>query len=253
MSAGLSILPEGFSSLSALILIGASFFTSGLTAAAGVGGGLLMLALMTYLVPIAALIPVHGLVQLGSNAGRSWVQRAHVDWEITRYFLIGSLFGALAGALLAVQLPKNALEIFLGVFIILLVWIKFPAIRNVSKSIVVFGGGVTTFTSMFAGATGPLVAVFLNKLFAEHRQLVATHGTTMTVQHALKIIAFGAFGFAFAQWMPLVAMMISSGFLGTKAGTLLMNRLPEKQLKQLFKWALTLVAIDLIRRGLDLF
>jgi len=249
----LNFLPDGFSSFSASILIAASFFTSGLTAAAGVGGGMLMLGLMAYLLPIAALIPVHGVVQLGSNAGRSWVQREHVDWAITRYFLVGSVFGALAGGLLAVQLPKNALEIFLGVFILVLIWIKFPPIRNASKSLVMLGGGVTTFTSMFAGATGPLVAVFLNKLFNEHRQLVATHGTTMTVQHALKILAFGVVGFAFGQWLPLVVAMIVSGYLGTKAGTLLMNKLPEKRLKQLFKITLTMVAIDLIRRGFSLF
>lgn len=252
MEFDLNFLPDAISPISAIVLIIASFFTSGLTAAAGVGGGMLMLALMTYLIPISALIPVHGVVQLGSNAGRSWVQREHVDWTITRYFLLGSAFGAIAGAMLAIQLPKNVLEIFLGVFIIILVWLKFPPIRNASKSLVTFGGGVTTFTSMFAGATGPLVAVFLNKLFSQHRQLVATHGTTMTIQHALKVIAFGAVGFAFGQWLPLIGAMIVSGYLGTKSGTLVMNRLPEKQLKQLFKFTLTAVAIDLVRRGLGL-
>ncbi len=244
------LLPDAVSSFSAIILVVASFFTSALTAAAGVGGGLLMLALMTYLIPISALIPVHGLVQLGSNAGRTWVQRANVDWGITRYFLVGSILGALAGALLAIQLPKNLLEIFLGLFILLLVWVKFPAIQRASKTVVMAGGGLTTFTSMFAGATGPLVAVFLNKLFAEHRQLVATHGATMTVQHLLKILAFGAVGFAFGQWLPLIAAMVVSGFFGTKAGTYFMNRLPERRLKQLFKVTLSLVALDLVRRGL---
>lgn len=253
MSFGASFLPEGLSAFSAIILIGASFFTSGLTAAAGVGGGLLMLALMTYLIPITALIPVHGLVQLGSNAGRTWVQRVNVDWNIARYFLLGSAIGALAGALLAVKLPQNLLEISLGVFILVLIWVKFPPIRNAGNPIISLGGGVTTFISMFAGATGPLVAVFLNKLFTEHRHLVATHGATMTAQHALKVTAFGFVGFAFGQWLPLVGAMVFSGYLGTKAGTLLMNRLPEKQLKQLFKWTLTLVALDLMRRGFGLF
>ena len=52
-----------------------------------------------------------------------------------------------------------------------------------------------------------LVAVFLNKLFDGHRRLVATHGATMTVQHGLKILAFGLVGFAFWKWVPLVALM----------------------------------------------
>ena len=249
MGGELTLLPDGFSSISAIILVLASFFTSGLTAAAGVGGGMLMLALMTYLIPVTALIPIHGLVQLGSNAGRTWIQRAHIDWGIAGYFLAGSIPGAVAGAMLSVQLPQHSLQLLLGVFIFILVWMKFPPLRSASRAVVASGGAVTTFVSMFAGATGPLVAVFLNRLFVEHRRLVATHGATMTAQHALKIVAFGLFGFVFGQWLPLIAAMILSGYLGTRAGTLVMNRLPERQLKQIFKWTLTLVAVDLVRRG----
>lgn len=248
-----SLLPDGISFAAAVLLIIASFFTSGLTAAAGIGGGLLMLALMTYLIPISALIPVHGLVQLGSNSGRTWVQRKNVDWRVTRLFLVGSLLGALAGAMLAVQLSRGTLEIFLGVFILVLVWLKFPPIQNAGNWLVTAGGTVTTFISMFAGATGPLVAVFLNKLFSEHRQLVATHGATMVAQHGLKIVAFGLVGFAFLEWLPMVALMVISGYLGTRAGTSVMNKLPEKTLKLLFKVTLSVVALDLLRRGLGLF
>ena len=245
-----SFLPEGLGLLAASILIVASFFTSALTAAAGVGGGLLMLALMTYVIPITALIPVHGLVQLGSNTSRSFVQRANIDWRVTRIFLLGSFFGVVAGVLLVVQLPPAVLQTVLGIFIITLVWIKFPALRSANAAIVAAGGLVTTFASMFAGATGPLVAVFLNNLFDDHRRMVATHGATMTVQHGLKIVAFGVAGFAFWEWLPLVAAMVISGFLGTKAGTALMNRLPDRVLKITFKTVMTMVAIDLLRRGL---
>ena len=86
-------MPDALGFVSATVLIAASFFTSGLTAAAGIGGGLLMLALMTYLLPIAVLIPVHGLVQLASNAGRSWVQRPNINWRVTILFLVGTVSG----------------------------------------------------------------------------------------------------------------------------------------------------------------
>jgi len=245
-----SLLPDGLSASAAVILIFASFFTSALTASAGVGGGLLMLALMTYLVPIQALIPVHGLVQLGSNTGRSWVQRDYIDWRITRIFLFGSLFGALAGALLVVQLPAYVLQGFLGLFILVVVWIKFPGLRHAGAGIITLGGLVTTFTSMFAGATGPLVAVFLNNIFDEHRKMVATHGATMSVQHGLKIIAFGLAGFAFWEWLIVVLLIVVSGFAGTKAGTAVLNRLPETTLQLGFRVVMTVIAIDLLRTGL---
>lgn len=248
-----TLLPEGVTAITAVVLVIASFFTSAITAAAGIGGGLLMLALMTYLIPIVALIPVHGLVQLGSNASRTWVQRENVDRRIAAVFMLGSGLGALTGALIAVRLQTSNLQILLGVFILALVWVRFPPIAKAGNGIVAAGGALTTFVSMFVGATGPLVAVFLKNLFSEHRKLAATHGATMMGQHGVKILAFGLAGFAFAEWIALVLVMILSGFLGVKAGTQLMNRLPERVLKLAFNIILTLAALDLLRRGLSEF
>lgn len=247
------LVPEAISPLAAGALVVASFFTSALTAAAGIGGGLLMLALMTYLLPVAAIIPVHGMVQLGSNTSRSWVQRENINWPIARIFLLGSIVGAIVGIMLFTQLPEGMLEGILGAFILLVVWAKFPPIKNPGAGIVASGGIATTFVSMFVGATGPLVAVFLKHLFERHREMVATHGATMVGQHGVKVAAFLFAGFAFQQWIGLIVAMVISGFLGVKAGTLAMNRLPEKTLKFLFKTVLTLVALDLLRRGVQAF
>lgn len=245
-----NLLPDQLSLLAAGILVFASFFTSALTAAAGIGGGLLMLALMAYLIPATAIIPVHGLVQLGSNASRTWVQREHINWRLSRIFLAGSVVGAGLGILLAVQLREGLLEAILGLFIVLMVWIKMPTLRDAGTGTIGLGGFFTTFLSMFIGATGPLVAVFLKNLFDKHREMVATHASAMVLQHGIKVIAFGIAGFAFFQWLPMIAVMVLSGFLGVKAGTAAMNKLPEKTLKLLFKVVLTLIALDLLRRGI---
>ena len=247
MDAPLGFLPEGLTLLSAALLIFASFFTSALTAAVGVGGGLLMLGLMTYIVPIAALIPVHGLVQLGSNTGRSYLQRDHINWPIVRFFLAGSLLGALLGAMIFISMPIDILKGVLGLFILVIVWVKLPQLKNANPIVVALGGAGTTFVSLFVGATGPLVAVFLSKLFDSHKQMVATHGMTMTVQHLLKVIAFGLLGFAFWHWLPLVFLIVASGFMGTKFGTALLGKISEDKLKFGFKVVITAVAFDLLR------
>lgn len=247
MDAPLGFLPEGLTLLSAALLIFASFFTSALTAAVGVGGGLLMLGLMTYIVPIAALIPVHGLVQLGSNTGRSYLQRNHINWSIVKLFLAGSLLGALLGAMVFVRMPLDILKGLLGVFILVIVWVQLPKLEKANPIVVAFGGAGTTFVSLFVGATGPLVAVFLSKFFESHKEMVATHGMTMTVQHLLKIVAFGFVGFAFWQWLPLVLLIVFSGFLGTKFGSSLLGKISEDKLKLGFKLVITLVALDLLR------
>ena len=61
-------LPTALTVIDAVLLVIASLATSFLTAAFGIGGGFTLIALMA-LLPPAALIPIHGIVQLGSNAG----------------------------------------------------------------------------------------------------------------------------------------------------------------------------------------
>ena len=90
-----ALLPAGIGPGVAVLLVVASFFTSALTATFGVGGGIAMLMLLGLYVPVAALIPVHGAIQLGSNTGRTWHQRRHVRWSVASPFLAGSLVGAI--------------------------------------------------------------------------------------------------------------------------------------------------------------
>lgn len=246
-----SLLPEGLAGGGAALLVFASFFTSALTAAFGVGGGVAMLALMGVLMPVSALIPVHGAVQLGSNTGRAWHQRANIRWPLVGPFLIGAVAGSVAGGYAVTGIPDAALKIVLGAFIIAITWTKIPGFARLSKAGLVAGGGVLGLVTMALGATGPMVAAFLNQSIRDDRKaVVASHAALMTVLHALKIFVFGALGFAFRQWVPLVAVMIATGYAGTVWGSKLLDRLPEQQFRFWFRILLTALALDLARRGI---
>jgi len=251
LDAAVDWLPAGIDFAAAGLMIVASFFTSALTAAFGVGGGVAMLALMGLFVPVLALIPVHGAVQLGSNSGRTWHQRANVRMDIAKPFMAGSVVGAIVGAFLVVQLPDAVLKLVLGSFIILITWAKIPGIAGLGQAGMAVASSVLALTTMFVGATGPLLSPILAQLLPNDRKaLVATHGACMTVQHGLKILVFGAAGFAFRPWLPLIALMIASGFLGTVYGTRLLEKVPERSFRFWFRIGLTLLALDLVRRGL---
>ena len=249
-----ALLPDGIGTGAAALLVVASFFTSALTAAFGVGGGVAMLALMGLFIPVAALIPVHGAVQLGSNTGRAWHQRAHVRRDIFGPFLAGSLVGAAAGAFFVVQLPDALLKLVLGTFIVAVTWARIPGFDRLSRAGLAVGSAVTALATMFVGATGPLLSAFFAQLLPDDRKaLVATHAAGMTVQHFLKVVVFGFAGFAFAAWLPLVAAMIISGYLGTVHGSAWLERLPEETFRRWFRIGITLLALDMIRRGLTDF
>ncbi|WP_245409922.1 sulfite exporter TauE/SafE family protein [Pararhizobium haloflavum] len=244
-----SLLPDTIAPGFALLLVVASFFTSALTAAVGLGGGILMLAIMAYGMPIAALIPVHGAVQFGSNGGRFFVQRAHVAWRLLFAFAVGGAIGGLIGANLVVELPETLLTALLGFFILAVTWIPIPRLQALSLTGFGLTGLFTTFLSMFVGATGPLNAALFSKTFADRHALVATLSAVMTTQHVFKILGFALAGFAFATWVPLVAAMIATGFAGTVVGTRILNRLPERTFRTGMRAIVTVMALDLIRRA----
>lgn len=247
----MDLLPPDLSLAAAGLLVAASFLTSALTAAFGIGGGVALITLMGYVMPVAALIPVHGVVQLGSNTGRAMVQRHHVQWAAVLPFLAGSVAGAALGAPFVTRLDDPPLKIALGLFIIFVTWVRLPGLARGGAKLFAAGGFATTFLTMFFGATGPLTAVFFEKSLSDRRQYSGTHAATMTAQHAFKVAAFGLAGFAFGSWLALVAAMIAAGFAGTVAGARMLLKLPEERFRLAFRVLLTVLALDLARRGVQ--
>jgi uncharacterized protein len=232
-----------------VLLVIFSFFTSALTAAFGIGGGVAMLGALAGSVPTPMVVAVHGVVQFGSNIGRAVLQRAHVLWRPVAIFTVGSIVGAALGAAVFVALPERLLLALLGVFILLMAWIPKPKIPGLETTGMLIGGFIATFVTMFVGATGPFVQALFLPLGLEKRVLVASHAACNVIQHGLKVVAFGWLGFNFGDWLPLLFAMIASGFLGTWMGTRLLEKMPEALFKTVLKWLLTVLSLDLLRRA----
>jgi uncharacterized protein len=244
------LLPPGIEPFIALVFIVASFFTSALTAAFGLGGGVALLALMGAFMPVASLIPVHGVVQLGSNSGRAYVLRKEIVWSALVPFLAGAIIGALAGTFIVIQLPDAPMKIALGLFILFVIWVKLPPFDALGRHTLSIAGVAVAFLSMLFGASGPLMAAFFERAFSNRKQMVATSGAAMITVHGLKTIAFATAGFAFAPFAVLIVAMIISGYAGTKFGAGLLAAMPERVFRIGLRVLITIMALDLIRRGI---
>ena len=64
-------MPLELSEFTVYFLIIASMITSFISAAFGIGGGAILLGLLALKLPPIALLPIHGIVQIGSNMGRA--------------------------------------------------------------------------------------------------------------------------------------------------------------------------------------
>jgi len=241
------LLPEQLPEWVAWALVLAATLTSALTAALGVGGGVLLLAVMALVVPPAAVIPLHGMVQLGSNAGRALLTWRHLDWALLAAFAPGVVLGAWLASLFLVQLPMQTLQLTIAGFILFLCWgPRIPALA-LGRWGSFLAAWITTFLSMFVGATGPLVAAFVKQQHAgDAFRTVANFAASMTLQHLPKAIIFGSAGFVFADWLGLLAMMIAGGALGTWLGLKFLARRSNRHFSRLFNLLLTLLALRLI-------
>lgn len=241
------LLPEALNPLAALALIASAGVTAALTAGLGIGGGVLLLGIMAFLVPAAALIPLHGAVQIGSNVGRTWLMRHFITPGIVLPFALGAVAGAFAGGSVARALPPALLDAALGLFILYAVWGRWPSLQGRARQAGSWGGGIgISFLSMFVGATGPLVAALMKTHALDRQRHMATFSACMSVQHGLKILAFGWFGFAFGPWLPLLAAMIVVGFLGTALGERWLAGRSEAGFQRGLDGLLTALAVQLL-------
>lgn len=227
------------------LMIG-SFVASFITVALGIGGGVLLLAIMASLVPGAALIPVHAVVQLGSNLSRAALLRRHIFAPALIWFFAGSLLGASIGGAIVVELPGAIIQAGIGAFVIWSVLFKPPRWLRRSPGLT---GAISSFLTMFFGATGVFVANFTKSLSLDRFGHVATHATLMTMQHGLKILVFGVLGFAFGPWLGLIASLIVAGLAGTLAGKLVLGRITDANFKRALDVVLILLSLRLIWAG----
>ena len=150
-----------------------------------------------------------------------------------------------------VQLPDAVLKLVLGLFIIAVTWASIPGFERLGRGGITIGSAVTALLHHVRRRHRSAACRLLLEGPARRPQGAGRHPTAagMTVQHSLKIVVFGLAGFAFATWLPLIAIMMVSGYFGTVYGSRLLERLPEEAFRRWFRIGLTLLALDLLRQG----
>ena len=243
-------LPSLVSQSDAIIMIIASLCTSFLTAAFGIGGGAALLALLALLLPPVALIPVHSFVQFGSNVGRLLIMIFEVDWRPFIPFCIGTIIGCCIAGVFVIQLPPFVIQLAVGFFIL---WIVFAQIPAIPTKFVFLAGLISSFASMFIGATGNFVAAVVKTMKLQPVQHVATHSALATFQHFTKSFIFGFVGFNFSEYLILIFGMIISGFVGTVLGRKVLTDFGGGYFKLALNVILVAIALKLLWNGFQNF
>ena len=245
--------------MESIILIVSAFITSSISAVLGMGGGIILLGIMAIIIPEGYMvIALHGVIQLVSNTTRTYVFKNHIKWSLIKEFFIGAIIGLFASALIIIflvqlfnvasanEIKVEILKPVIGIFII---WYLFFKRSNHKISIKSFFwvGGISGISSVFVGATGPLIAPFFldHKLTKEN--IIANKAACQVISHLGKIPIFiYFFNVNYLNQLNILMPLALAVFLGTNLGKQLLRIIPESTFRKLFRYTLLIIAIKLV-------
>ena len=226
----------------------AAFATATLSGVVGMGGGVVLLGVMSTLLPYPLVVPLHGVVQLGSNSTRTVVFFKHVNWRIFAFYAPAMMLGV---ALATLVWSGDKLEHFkplIGVFILLfLISRKYkPRWRNPPMPVYTVLGVCAGFLALFVGATGPIIAPFFLRDDLDKEGVIATKAVCQSAGHIMKIPAFLSLGFDYWSEKELLVLLLVMVIFGTLCGKRLLKALKQETFVVIFHVVLTLLAARLL-------
>jgi len=223
-----------------------TFITSGITAMIGVGGGMILIAILPSFLPLNALIPIHGINQWASNFSRAAFSYKDVQFQIIPMFFLGSIIGVLVISTVIYFISLNYIPLFIGLYILLSLYSDTFNEKICRFENYFLIGFFQTGLSMIVGATGPLSMTLLLKDFNDRDKVISTQAALMSLTHLFKIVAFIFFGFVFLDYVGVILTMMIGSTIGSYVGTLFRKKIDADKFKKMLKVLLTLLALKAI-------
>ena len=244
-------------------------FTGFFAGMLGIGGGLVMVPVLTLMFAAQGFVPAEVLhLALGTSMAAILFTsisslRAHhahgaVLWPVVGRITPGILGGTLLGTLLASQVPSRPLALFFAVFVIfvaiqMFINLKPKPARELPgfTGMTTVGGGIGVVSSLVAIGGGALTVPFLSWCNVRVQHAI---GTSAAV--GFPIALGGALGYIFNGWghlelptgslgyvsLPALVWLVVASMLTAPIGARLAHRLPVATLKRIFAGLLILLA-----------
>jgi uncharacterized protein len=235
-----------------LLIIGTVVLTSVLSGVLGMAGGLVLMAVLVTVQPVATAMVVHGIVQAAANGSRALFLLRHVHWPLLVPYVAGALVALGLFSVLAVVPEEAVVLIVIGSF----PWLA-RAVPHLSRlditqpATAVVSGVVVTATQLFAGVSGPLLDVFYVNARLNRFQVIASKALTQTIGHAVKIFYYGLLIGHTEQlpaWFLITAVV--AAVAGTRMGTWLVVGLTDANFRRITGWVILTIGALCIGQGL---
>lgn len=222
-----------------------SFITAGISAATGMGGGVIFLVGLNQFLTLDKVIPIHGFAQLKNNIVRVFWLRSYLIKSICIPFTIGCILGVLLVTYLLTSLESKLIPYTL--ILLLVLYSLFKPKKMPELIIPSWGfyplGLATGILGILIGAVDPLLAPFFLRSDFDRHQVIANKSYFQALIHLAKIPVFIYLGFNYLQYWQLIVLLFLSGMLGTYSGIRVLNKISPKLFVRIFKFILFAVSL----------
>ena len=170
--------------VSILVILFSTFLTAFLSSIFGMLGGLILMGVLVFIMPVSNAMVLHGLIQLTSNGYRAWLNKKDINWIIISTIAVGNIISLSVFLWITFVPDKVIVYLVLG----LLPFIAFMLPKRLSldvskKPIGILAGIVVVASNLLSGTGGPLLDVFFQKVKMTRHQVVATKAVAQSLGH----------------------------------------------------------------------
>jgi len=234
------------------ILIISAFIAAAISGAAGFGGALLLLPVLTMVVGPAHAVPLLTVAQLAGNLSRVAFNFRQIHWRPVGLFLATALPCAIVGSLFFVRLPGTWVTRGIGASIVISAflrwrgWLRFPR----SRGLLIGGGAAVGFISGLAGSAGPLGAAIFHALDLPPTAYIASEAMTSLTLHAAKLAVYRRFVALDDRFWSLAIALGGAMVAGTWVSRLLIKRISVERFRSFVTGLLAVIGVSLLFSGL---
>ena len=168
------------------------FLTSILSGILGMAGGMVLMGVLVWLLPVQQAMILHAITQFFANGSRAFIHRSHIYTKTLLPYFAGMFTTFAIFAFVSFIPPKPLVFLLLGLGPFLSFMLPKDLKLDFTKPRqAYFCGFMTSGFQLTGGVSGPLLDMFFQTRALTRHQTVATKAFTQAVSHIMKFLYFG--------------------------------------------------------------
>jgi uncharacterized membrane protein YfcA len=218
----------------ASLIIAGVFGTSVLSGILGMAGGMVLMGLLAWVLPVQQAMILHAVSQFTANGSRAFFHRKHIYRKSLPYYFAGLAIMFALFTMLRLVPDKFVVFILLGAGPFTTFLLPKDMKLDFTKKWHAFTCGVlVTGFQLTGGVSGPMLDMFFQTRHLTRHETVSTKAFTQAVSHITKFIYFGFVASTFSaatEGLPLwlCLAVIPAAISGTSASKFILDKLSDK-------------------------